>query len=155
MKLGGGGGGYSPAHALIVASSVRQIRHRPLQGRAGQARNGRSAILSPTQSYADTAIQEPNVLYDNGLWRMWYTASWDTPALALATYPGSSDPTVVAKLISRVSMSFSKEERGYRDPLLPPQRSHLEYSPPPAGSGDRRNRVASPFDLMSGVATAA
>ncbi len=65
------------------------------------ARTGWSRATEPLLSAAagwestgGAAVQEPNVLYESGTWKMWYTGGWGTEAVGYATATG--DPTVTA-----------------------------------------------------------
>lgn len=51
-------------------------------------------LLSASQAWEVTAVQEPDVLYDAGTWKMWYTGDWTNAGMGYATCSG--DPTVPA-----------------------------------------------------------
>lgn len=51
-------------------------------------RSANNPILSPTESWETTAVQEPNVFYENGTWKMWYTGAFMANAMGYATCSG-------------------------------------------------------------------
>jgi sucrose-6-phosphate hydrolase SacC (GH32 family) len=52
---------------------------------AGWSRSGSNPILSPSETWEETAVYEPVVLRTGATWRMWYGGGWDHPALGYAT----------------------------------------------------------------------
>lgn len=62
--------------------------------RTGWTRASGNPILSPAATWEQTSVEEPNVIYESGTWKMWYTGGWSNPAVGYATC--TSDPTVAA-----------------------------------------------------------
>lgn len=69
----------------MVKRSTGPVSH------VGWTRSVDNPILSPTETWEETAVGEPSVLYEGGTWKMWYTGGWDDAALGYATCSG--DPT--------------------------------------------------------------
>lgn len=49
------------------------------------SRYGSNPIMTPAVAWEETSMQEPHVMYEGGVWKMWYTGGWDHPALGYAT----------------------------------------------------------------------
>lgn len=63
---------------------------------ASWTRSPSNPILSPSVAWEETAVYEPNVIYDSG-WKMWYGGGWGNPAIGYAT---SSDGITWTKYAS-------------------------------------------------------
>jgi sucrose-6-phosphate hydrolase SacC (GH32 family) len=48
-------------------------------------RSASNPLMTATLSWESTAMQEPMVLLENGLWKMWYTGGWSSVATGYAT----------------------------------------------------------------------
>lgn len=42
-------------------------------------------VVSPSFAYEENALEEPNVIFEDGVFKMWYSAGWMNQALAYAT----------------------------------------------------------------------
>lgn len=51
---------------------------------ASWVRSGSNPILSPSEAWEQTAVYEPNVIYDGNIWKMWYSGGWADPAIGYA-----------------------------------------------------------------------
>jgi predicted GH43/DUF377 family glycosyl hydrolase len=60
-------------------------------------RSGSNPILGPVEAWEETAVYEPTILVEGGVWKMWYGGGWDHPALGYAT---SSDGITWTKYVS-------------------------------------------------------
>lgn len=69
LAASGGGGVFTGAHPPYDASWTRSAAN---------------PILSPTETWEQTAVYEPNVIYD-GTWKMWYGGGWADPGIGYAT----------------------------------------------------------------------
>lgn len=49
---------------------------------------GYNPLLLPDQTWEETAVYEPCVHREDGLFKMWYSGGWDNPAIGYATSPG-------------------------------------------------------------------
>lgn len=49
-------------------------------------------LISPSQAWEGGVVQEPDIHYESGTWRMWYTGNYLSPAMGYASC--TSDPTV-------------------------------------------------------------
>ena len=58
-------------------------------------------LISPTQAWEGILVQEPDVHYESGTWKMWYTGNGSAEAMGYATCTG--DPTVPANWVKSVS----------------------------------------------------
>jgi predicted GH43/DUF377 family glycosyl hydrolase len=48
---------------------------------------GRNPLIMPSQAWEETAVYEPCVMREDGLFKMWYSGGWDNPAVGYATSP--------------------------------------------------------------------
>lgn len=48
-------------------------------------RYGSNPLMTPAVAWEETSMQEPDVIYEGGVWKMWYTGGWDHPAMGYAT----------------------------------------------------------------------
>jgi hypothetical protein len=55
---------------------------------------GLNPVMLPTQAWEETAVYEPTLIYEDGVFKMWYSGGWDNPALGYAT---STDGSVFTK----------------------------------------------------------
>lgn len=67
---------------LLTGYAGAQFRHPPYD--ASWSRSGSNPILTPTIAWEETAVYEPNVIYD-GAWKMWYGGGWANPGIGYST----------------------------------------------------------------------
>lgn len=60
---------------------------------------GFNPVISPDTSWEETAVFEPSVIYEGGLFKMWYTGGWDHSAVG---YAESADGSIWTKNSSPV-----------------------------------------------------
>ena len=58
---------------------------------ASWTRSPNNPILSAAVAWEQTAVVEPEVMVEGGLFKMWYRGGWDNPAIGYATCPTSAD----------------------------------------------------------------
>jgi hypothetical protein len=68
------------------------LRHAKKLPRTPWQRVSGNPILSASQAWEGTTCQEPNIIYESGTWKLWYTGSYLSCAIGYATC--TSDPTV-------------------------------------------------------------
>ena len=61
------------------------------------SRSGSNPVLSPVVAWEQTAVQEADITYESGTWKMWYRGGWDDEAIGYAT---SSDGIAWTKYAS-------------------------------------------------------
>lgn len=44
-------------------------------------------VMAPSLPAEETTLAEPNVIYEDGIWKMWYRYGWDNPEIGYATSP--------------------------------------------------------------------
>lgn len=73
----------------------------PFGGRPGGAIPfaGLNPILLPTQAWEETAVYEPTVIYEDDVFKMWYSGGWANPGIGYAT---SVDGSVYTKNVGPV-----------------------------------------------------
>lgn len=51
------------------------------------SRSASNPLLSASLSWEETSVQEPMVLLESGVWKMWFTGGWTHPGMGYATSP--------------------------------------------------------------------
>jgi Concanavalin A-like lectin/glucanases superfamily len=71
-----------------------RLNRRKIPEHGKWLKNPSNPVLQPTESWEEPALQEPNLLYEDGLYKLWYSGGWDHQRIGYAT---SADGVTWAK----------------------------------------------------------